>query len=65
MRKAKKDSIVHISSIAGLRGFKGILAYSASKFAVTGMTKFATMEFRFKIEYWSERLLTPLLLCKS
>lgn len=45
MRKAKEGSIVNIASVAGLRGAKGSLAYSASKFAVTGMTKAAALEF--------------------
>jgi 3alpha(or 20beta)-hydroxysteroid dehydrogenase len=37
-------SIVNISSIAGLRAAAGALAYGASKFAVTGMTKSAALE---------------------
>src|SRR4029077_10339350 len=36
-------SIVNISSIAGLRAAAGALAYGASKFAVTGMTKSAAI----------------------
>jgi 3alpha(or 20beta)-hydroxysteroid dehydrogenase len=37
-------SIVNISSIGGLWGIPGGVAYSASKFAVTGMTKTAAIE---------------------
>jgi 3alpha(or 20beta)-hydroxysteroid dehydrogenase len=37
-------SIINISSIAGLAGSPGTLAYSASKFAVRGMTKVAALE---------------------
>ncbi|MCL2581877.1 MAG: glucose 1-dehydrogenase [Streptosporangiales bacterium] len=38
-------SIVNISSIEGLSGAAGLSAYSASKFAVRGMTKSAAQEF--------------------
>jgi 3alpha(or 20beta)-hydroxysteroid dehydrogenase len=38
-------SIVNISSIAGLRGSPGSVAYSASKWAVRGMTKVAALEY--------------------
>ena len=37
-------SIVNLSSIAGLRGSAGTIAYSASKWAVRGMTKVAALE---------------------
>jgi len=37
-------SIVNISSVAGLSGSAGTIAYSASKFAVRGMTKVAAVE---------------------
>lgn len=37
-------SIVNISSVAGLRGGGGTMAYSASKWAVRGMTKVAASE---------------------
>src|SRR3954469_22412252 len=37
-------SIVNISSIAGMVGSPGALAYGASKFAVRGMTKWAAIE---------------------
>jgi len=44
MTEQRSGSIVNISSIAGLRASPGALAYGASKFAVTGMTKSAAME---------------------
>ena len=44
MTAAGGGSIVNISSIAGLRGSSGTAAYSASKWAVRGMTKVAAME---------------------
>ena len=37
-------SIVNISSVAGLAGSAGTIAYTASKFAVRGMTKVAAVE---------------------
>jgi 3alpha(or 20beta)-hydroxysteroid dehydrogenase len=37
-------SIINISSIAGLTGSAGTMAYTASKFAVRGMTKVAAIE---------------------
>lgn len=44
MRKAGAGSIVNISSISGLKGTADSVAYSASKFAVRGMTKSAAIE---------------------
>lgn len=44
MRQAGGGSIVNISSIEGLAGAAGLSAYSASKFAVRGMTKSAAQE---------------------
>lgn len=44
MRKAENGSIINISSISGLRGNSDSIAYDASKFAVTGMTKSAAVE---------------------
>ncbi len=38
-------AIVNISSVAGLEGLFGSIAYSASKWAVRGMTKVAAKEF--------------------
>ena len=40
----RSGSIVNISSVAGLIGSPGAIAYGASKFAVRGMTKSAAME---------------------
>ena len=45
MCEAGSGSIINISSIAGMRGGGGSLAYSASKWAVRGMTKVAMSEF--------------------
>ena len=44
MRDAGGGSIVNVSSIEGLAGAAGLSAYSASKFAVRGMTKTAAQE---------------------
>lgn len=44
MTAAGAGSIVNVSSIAGLRGSAGTAAYSASKWAVRGMTKVAAIE---------------------
>jgi 3alpha(or 20beta)-hydroxysteroid dehydrogenase len=44
MRDAGGGSIVNTSSIAGLIGSQGLLAYSASKWAIRGMTKVAAVE---------------------
>lgn len=44
LRESKGGSIVNISSIAGLVGIGGCFAYTASKFAVRGMTKAAAVE---------------------
>lgn len=45
LRAAGGGSIVNISSTAGLEGMGGLVSYSASKFAVRGMTKVAALEF--------------------
>jgi 3alpha(or 20beta)-hydroxysteroid dehydrogenase len=45
MRRAGGGSIVNVSSTAGLAGWKSMAAYTASKFAVRGMTKVAALEF--------------------
>ena len=44
MSEAGRGSIVNISSIAGLGGARSAFAYSASKWAVRGMTKSAAFE---------------------
>jgi 3alpha(or 20beta)-hydroxysteroid dehydrogenase len=44
MTKAGGGSIVNISSIEGFTGAAGLSAYSASKFAIRGMTKAAAAE---------------------
>lgn len=44
MRRAGGGVIVNISSTAGMMGYAGIAAYSASKWGVRGMTKSAAME---------------------
>jgi 3alpha(or 20beta)-hydroxysteroid dehydrogenase len=44
MRRAGRGSIVNVSSVEGLRGSAGLVAYVASKFAVRGMTKSASVE---------------------
>ena len=44
MTKAGGGSIVNVSSIEGFTGAAGLSAYSASKFAIRGMTKAAAQE---------------------
>ncbi len=44
LRRAGGGSIVNISSMAGMRGIAGLVAYASSKFAVRGMTKVAALE---------------------
>jgi len=45
MRAAGRGAIVNISSVDGLRGANGLAIYSASKWAIRGMTKTAALEF--------------------
>lgn len=45
MCEAGRGSIINISSVAGLKGTAGTIAYTASKWAVRGMTKSAANEF--------------------
>jgi len=42
--EAGRGSIVNVSSTQGLEGFPGLVAYVASKFALTGMTKAVALE---------------------
>jgi 3alpha(or 20beta)-hydroxysteroid dehydrogenase len=44
MERSGGGSIVNISSVAGLRGSPGAIAYSATKWALRGMTKAAAIE---------------------
>jgi 3alpha(or 20beta)-hydroxysteroid dehydrogenase len=44
MVEQRRGSIINISSIAGLQGAAGFVAYSASKWAVRGMTKTVAKE---------------------
>jgi 3alpha(or 20beta)-hydroxysteroid dehydrogenase len=44
MQAAGGGSIINISSVQGLVGLEGTIAYTASKFAVRGMTKVAALE---------------------
>jgi len=45
MLRNRGGSIVNISSTAGLAGYGGTVAYTASKFAVRGMTKTVALEY--------------------
>lgn len=45
MRKAGGGSIVNISSLSGIKAQEENVAYNAAKYAVTGMTKTAALEF--------------------
>lgn len=50
MRDAGGGSIINQSSTSGLEGMAGVISYSASKFAIRGMTKTAAIELgRFGI----------------
>jgi 3alpha(or 20beta)-hydroxysteroid dehydrogenase len=44
MEQSGSGSIVNISSVAGLRGSPGAIAYSATKWALRGMTKAAAVD---------------------
>ena len=45
MMRNRGGSIVNISSTNGFAGYGGTIAYTASKFAVRGMTKTAALEY--------------------
>src|SRR5215471_4546214 len=45
MERSGGGSIVNISSVAGLRGSPGAIAYSTTKWALRGMTKAAALDF--------------------
>jgi 3alpha(or 20beta)-hydroxysteroid dehydrogenase len=45
MIERRRGSIVNISSTNGFAGYGGTIAYTASKFAVRGMTKTAALEY--------------------
>ena len=45
MCEAGRGSIINISSLAGLKGAGGTIAYTATKWAVRGMTKVAANEY--------------------
>ena len=44
LKRAGGGSIINVSSVEGLHGAIGLVAYAASKFAVRGMTKVAAVE---------------------
>lgn len=45
LKKNETSSIIHVSSIAGLVGFKNRAAYSDAKWGVQGLTKRSAMDF--------------------
>lgn len=45
LRKQQSSSIINVSSIAGLVGFKNRAAYSAAKWGVQGLTKTSALDF--------------------
>lgn len=48
MKKAEGGSIINVASINGLAGFATSISYDSAKFAVTGMTKSAALDW---VEY--------------
>lgn len=45
MREARRGAIVNIASVDGFRGVNALALYSASKWAIRGVTKTAALEF--------------------
>lgn len=45
MKKQGNGVIINCSSMGGLKGAKGLSAYSASKFGVLGLTRSAALEY--------------------
>lgn len=48
MQNQERGNIINIASLAGLKASPNTLSYSASKFAVVGMTKSAALEYASK-----------------
>jgi len=44
MKRHRRGAIVNTSSIAGVRGFPGLAAYTASKHAIVGLTRSAALD---------------------
>jgi 3alpha(or 20beta)-hydroxysteroid dehydrogenase len=44
LKAAAPSSIINISSTAGLKGYSGLVGYTASKFALRGLTKAVALE---------------------
>lgn len=44
MKEMRNGSIINISSIAGVQGFKGSVAYSTAKWGLVGLTKTSAMD---------------------
>jgi 3alpha(or 20beta)-hydroxysteroid dehydrogenase len=44
LKAGAPSSIINVSSIAGLRGYSGLVGYNAAKFGVTGLTKSVALD---------------------
>lgn len=44
LRRSAPSSVINISSMAGQKGFPGIVGYNASKFGIRGLTKAAALD---------------------